>query len=231
MRRPFLIAGLLGVLTMLLAMRIAAPLKGHEFVCQTPFTNPVVALEFIGSTEELDAFFGSGDRTAAVAAMKTSINRDNFFIAGYALFLMAFALTIWMLTRKNRYMGLLMLGLLIGLADLLENDTMKDLIRQVNDTPTAIGFGLFRQLHTYTWAKWLGLAAYFAALIPYLWTKRLPGRLLAFAGGLTALLGVVAWFLPSWIEKYSTAVFLTFPVAVLFCFLYAENPVPGSDQA
>lgn len=206
----------------MLAFLIGIPIKNSTFTCQPPFTNPTVALEFVKSSADLDAFFGQDRREDNLRDMQASLNRDNFFVAGYTLFLMGMALTVWRRTRLNRYAGLIVLALVIGMADLLENSVLKTALGQLlKDAPVAED--AFVQLSKYTWIKWLGLAAYFGLLAPFLWRRRLVGRLLAICAVITVLLGAAAWFSDAWIQSYTTAVFGVFPLAVAFCFLYRKN--------
>ena len=153
--------------------------------------------------------------------MLDCIYQDNFFIAGYTLFLLAFALKIWMQTKQHIYSALVVLALLIGLADFGENEAMKTLIGTVQGS-TTLQDSAFSDLHFWTWSKWLGIAAFFLGITPFLWNSRAPGRILAVVGGGTAALAVLALISAGMIETYVAAVFLVFPLAIVFCFWYQE---------
>ncbi|MBK6930844.1 MAG: hypothetical protein IPH12_08185 [Saprospirales bacterium] len=223
MKRPFLLAGLLGIIAMMLAVLTSMQIpRNHSFNCPEPFRRPVLALEFVRSAESLSALFGTDKygRAGNIRRIRKAQNTDNFFIAGYTLFLLAFAMTIWRQTRKWRYALLVLLALAIGLSDLFENGAIRLLVDGMEKTPLQLESIDFQRLHFWAWAKWLGLAVFFAAIGPYVWSLRWLGRVLAAAGLLSALLGVFAWFSDAWIERYASAVFATFPLAVIFCFWY-----------
>lgn len=224
MKRPFLLPGLIGMIALVFASLISAPLKNHSFHCQPPFTLPMLGLEFIGSTEALQAFFGTEGRPARMEAMESALGRDFLFILAYSFYLIAFAHTIFRQRQKRRYLLLALLAACIGLADIFENGSIKMLMEQLQKQPGAEVQAVdFHRLHFFTWTKWLGLVVYFAATIPFLRRAGRLGQFLAFAALGVSLLGLTAVFNQNWIERYALSVFLLFPLTVLFCFLQ-RNP-------
>ncbi len=227
MKLPFLLAGIFGLAALVLASLIGLPLKGHELVCTAPFTQPMVALEFVASTEELQTLLGRAQLQENTIAVDAALGRDFLFILAYTFYLVAFAHAMFRERGKRRYLILAVLAGVIGLADILENGAITLLMDALKTGPAEVGSIYFQRLHWFTWTKWLGLVIYFAAAIPFLRRAGWVGQIIALAALVVSVLGILAVASRNWIQPYTTAVFLIFPLTVLFCFIHrAHKPTP-----
>lgn len=221
MKRPFLIAGLIGAIALVIATFVSSPLAKHVFICQPGFTKPMLAMEFIASAQELQTFFGTEGLSAKIVAMEQALGMDFLFILAYTTYLIAFAFAIYKRQKNRFYLALPALAILIGLADILENGAIKMLMRAKPEE--LVDAMSFQRLHFFTWTKWLGLVVYFAAVIPFLRGAGRFGQLLALAAALVCINAILAVFAKTWIQPFTTGIFLIFPLTVVFCFF--QKPV------
>ena len=233
MKKPFFIAGLIGLAAVVAALFVSRPLAGYTFQCPPGFTRPVVALEFIASEQELITFFGpsalageDGEMTLTDEknAIRRSLGLDFMFIPLYTLYLMAFAWAIYRQNRKKGYLLLILLAALIGLADIFENGAIQMLLNKFMPPAHNLEVADFQRLHFFAWTKWLGLVLYFAAVLPFLRLAGRLGQLLTLAAVVVCCSGLWAFFHKDWIEQFTVSVFLFFPLAVVFCFFYKSTP-------
>jgi len=222
MNRPFLFAGIFGAIAVVLALFVNIPLRGISFDSPPPFTHPVIAIELGASSTTMEVVLGpEGEaRSRKVSALMQATVRDTLFVLGYTLFLLVFAGTIWWQTRKVLHLLLCLLALAIGLADIAENTAIKSLLMAYGSDMYEASGSDFRRVLLFAWVKWAGLAVYFAVLVPYLWARGwMIGRVLGLVAAVAAVLGLLAWFSPTWIERYVAVVFMALPLTVAYCFL------------
>lgn len=233
MNRPFLLAGFLGLVALLFASTVNLPLRGISFDSPPPFTHPVIAIELGTSSATMEVVLGpEAGRSDKVSALLAATNRDTLFVLAYTLFLLAFAATVWRQTRRLVHLLLVLLALGIGFADIAENTAIKSLLLTYVSDMYEAGGSDFRRVLLFAWAKWAGLAVYFAVLVPYLWARGwVIGRGLALVAAVAAVLGLLAGFSPIWIERYVAAVFMALPLTVAYCFLAKTVTAPASPPA
>lgn len=222
LNRPFLLAGLIGLATLFVAVVVNLPLRGVTFAVPEPFSHPIIALEFGASSSMLETLLGAAgqERTDKIWALMSATQRDTLFVITYMLFLLAFAGTVWRQTKKPIHLLLCVLALGIGLADIAENTAIKSLLLAYDSEVYTADGSDFSRVRLFAWLKWAGLAVYFAVLVPYLWACGwIAGRALAIVAGLAAVLGLVAVFAPTWIERYVALVFIALPLTVAYCFV------------
>lgn len=216
---PFILAGIFGIAALVCAALIGLPLKDHSLVCPASFTQPMLALEFVRSGDELQILLGRDQMAENIKAVESALGRDYLFILAYTFYLIALAHAIFRLRRKRRYLLLAVLAVVIGLADIFENGAISQLMERFQAAPSQLEAVDFQRLHIWTWTKWLGLLVYFAAVMPFLRRSGRLGQILSLAAAAVCLLGLVAFFSRNWIQPYTTAIFLLFPLTVVFCFV------------
>ncbi|MCB9305495.1 MAG: hypothetical protein H6565_02760 [Lewinellaceae bacterium] len=223
MNKPFLIAAVVGLIAMLISTFVSAPLNGIDFHCQPGFSKPILALEFAGSVQTFQAVFGADDLEKKRTAVLISLERDFVFILAYVAFLAAFAYALLKGRGKWLFLSPVLLAVGIGIADLLENDALRNLTLHLESGYGAFDTVIARRLFFATWTKWLGFAVYFSALLPYLFRDERTGRVLGIATGMVCLMAVMALLRISWIEPYVLSIFILFPLSVGYCFLKIRN--------
>lgn len=222
MRHPLLPAGLLGVLAIVVGFSVQLPLKDHNYVPPPHFSKKMLALEFMPDSMALNRFFGATDSetTANVEAMRSALQRDNFFAFSYTFFLVAFLVGCRAATKRAWYWLLVPLAILVGLADLLEN---AQTLRMLDDLHNEAVQMMLTRLHFWVWIKSLGMAVLLLGAANFLRSAGRIGQVLALLATLAAILGFLSAVWIGLFETYSLlGLSLFFPLLVLFCLFYRK---------
>ncbi len=226
-KRPFALAGMAGVVSLLLAVFLAWPLRRVAFEVPAPFRDVVIAIEWASSPQTMEVVLGTDSgRAARIEALLEATNRDSLFVLAYTLFMCVFAVTTAVHARRRHYFLLTIPALLAGLADFGENSAIRTLLLLYDAETFEPGGADYVRVRIFARVKWALIALYFAGAVPYLWSRGWwLGRMMALAGGAVVLLWVLAQFSHSWAEPFALTVFALLSAATAFCF----RPVRGSE--
>ncbi|MEZ4941527.1 MAG: hypothetical protein R3D58_11675 [Saprospiraceae bacterium] len=233
MKRPFLAASLLMLLA-ILPMRMMRQSVADAGFQPAPFSSPLLHAEFHTSADDVLALYGAGDndvRQERTYAMRQAHRHDNFFLCIYGLFLAMFAVGGFRLTRKKYFLWLILLAVVAACADFLENYTIVQITYELDNKATNFSPYLGR-LATYTWLKWLSLAAYFGMLVRFFngvteWgnIRSWAGKLLAWGCTLTAIMALLAFGLRTarWENWMAQAIIALFAGLFLFGLFFRKK--------
>ena len=205
----------------------------------TPFSSPLLQAEFHTSGDDVLALYGaenSDDRKERTDAMRQAHRYDNLFLCIYGLFLALFAVGGFRLTRKKYFLVLIALALLAAGADFFENYTIVQITYALDNRATDFSLHL-GWLATYTWLKWLSLAAYFGLLMRFFreaadWGNvgNWVGKILAGACMLTLLAALLAFGMRTarWENWMAQAITVLFAGLFLFGLFFRKKNGVGS---
>lgn len=233
MKRPFLPAALLMLLA-ILPMRMIRQSVADAGFQPAPFNSPLLQAEFHTSEGDILALYGNEDNDARrerTDAMRQAHRHDNLFLCIYGLFLALFALGGYGLTRKKYFFVLIALAFLAACADFFENYTIVQITYALDNKATSFAPHLGR-LATYTWLKWLSLAAYFGLLMRFFreaanWGNvgSWIGKVLALGCLLTLLVALLAFGMRTarWENWMAQAITVLFAGLFLFGLFFRKK--------
>ncbi len=221
MNKPFIKAGYVGVMLVLVSIAIMAvnPAKGEKL--PHGFFTPVIAFEFIRTEAEVHDLFGhnqSDEQTKIVNGMQIGTYIDFFYITVYSIFLLLFTFFCIRITGSKWFLlsGFIVLG--ICLSDIFENVQLLSIMAKLNAGEFSRELEL---LNFFTWAKWGGLTALFISFIPYLRKSGTFGRVISVTSLLSALAGSAAFLNRSVAnEIYFLSIAAIFIMLILFSFTF-----------
>lgn len=224
-KRPFLLAGIVGVLALAVGAVVNRPIAGVQFTCPEGFTRPILAFELMESNAEFVAFFGQDtpDRPVKIEKMTKALHRDNYFVPLYTLFMGLFALTIARQRRRWFDWALVAVALLVGVLDLFENYKQLYLVSTLTTRGAVASEQDFQQLLWFAWPKWILLGVYFLALRRSFAGDNFFGRILALAALVALPLSLIACIM-NWNQGAEWYVLMMlfgmFPLTLVYCFTY-----------
>jgi len=237
MNKPFLKAGYIGILVLIIsaALMVINPAK----VVKLPagFFNPVVAFEFIRTEAEVYDLFGHGlsdAQTGLISSFKTGTYLDFLYMIVYSLFLLTFAFVCRRITGSKWFVfsGFIILAVIIS--DFSENIQLlaiMDKFQSIDKVSTAANLpsGGFNSelvlLNFFTWAKWGGLTALFISFIPFFRKSGRAGRIISVISLISALIGAAAFHHRSVLnEIYVLSIAVIFIMIIGFSFSYKNEP-------
>jgi len=217
----FKIARVAAFLLVITAIITATRLTKSENNLPNGFYTPIIALEFIQTTQEVQQFFTVKDVAAYEEDLLFGNNADYAFMLFYSTLLFFIALGILKVTRSKWMYVVMFLCVVMLLSDALENMQIAQIILFYK-TASIVGF--LSKLSIFTWLKWSSIALSFLLFAPYFlkgnWFRKIIGSL-----GITAFLLCVAAFLHHGIlnEIFSTNIVLVFVLLVIFVFIHKKE--------
>ena len=220
MSRPFIKVGLLGIVVVFFGLFLMTIFPASANQLPEGFSVPIIAFEFLQSSEEILAFFGatqSPERDHLVAAMDLGNKLDYIYMVFYSGFLGTFCFVCYRLEKRPVFILGILLSFTILLGDAMENLQLLNITNHLE----AASFGPdIKRLMFWTWLKWGGLACLFLLLVPHFFRGGWASKLISGIAAGTFALGVVSYFQRSQInELFSNAVALMFLTMILYSFL------------
>jgi hypothetical protein len=218
---------ILPLLTAIFLMRIV-PVANEKAL--PPFNSLVVAFEFVNSAEDVISSL-EVLTPEEVTALDRVNYYDFFFMAVYSLFLGMFINKLGLGIANQPLKNTAWVAIVVFGSDLLEN------IMMLKITSLYAGGGSSFSPYTnflpvFTWAKWGLLAVIFAGLGIVLIQRGTMSKVLSLLLFLPAILlgfSVIDFF--SWINRFTTSIFLGFVILLIFavCFKKPEQNQWQSD--
>jgi hypothetical protein len=225
MNKPFKKIGFLGLIVIAMSIMLTTVFPSKTPWMMDGFLTPIMAFEFVQSQNEVNQLFGLTDLPEQQSITQSIIRDMNFgnqldyiYMVLYASFLFFFSLVCAGITGQKQYYAASIISIVILFADAFENIQLLSITSKINHLDFTKELTL---LHRFTWVKWGGLAIFFLILVPYFIKGRIYSKLIAFAGSLSFILSVLAYFNRSVLnELMGLSVALMFIMMIIYCFTY-----------
>ncbi len=210
---------LLGIGIIILNFALVATFPAEAAWMPDGFTVPILAYEFLQTSEEVQRFFGEPgpEQDQWIAGMRLGHQLDYIYLLFYASFLAAWGWYCGQFATKKIAYVVITLAVIAAAADVLEN------IQLVEITYKLAGQNMdpeLRLLFLFTWLKWGSLALALAALSPYFLERSWLGKTLVGISFITLILGSIAFFDRSVVTSYfTTGIALQFLLLFIFAIL------------
>lgn len=226
MNKPFKKIGFLGIGVILMSLVLMAVFPTTAPWMMDGFFTPIIAFEFIGTTEEVFQFFGSPDSPEydpMIEAMDLGNRLDFIYMVLYSLFLLLFARQCVKLTGNRLFYLSMGLALVVLIGDFLEN-------LQLLEITSKLSSGNFEEelqyLRIFTWQKWGGLTVYFVTLLPYFFEGGPFSKILSGMGVGLFVFGEIAYMHRSVLnEILGLSIAVMFVLMIIYCFRYEVSTV------
>lgn len=183
------------------------------------FYTPVVAFEFIQSRTEVLELFGntaSTERNSLITAMDRTNRIDFVYMLAYTAFLVIFSAACFRITGSRWFLVPIGIAIVVLAADALENIQLLAITAKIDASDISHELLL---LHISTWIKWGGLSAVFLALIPFMKSAGIYGRIITALSICTAFTGIAAFIHRSVLnELFALMTALMFMMLIVFSF-------------
>lgn len=231
MKRPFFWVGCIGIVGIIIGLLIGPFFPKSAVKMPDGFKTPVLAFEFIQTTQEVYDLFGADDtpeRQALVQAMDRGNNWDYIYMLGYSAFLAALALAIRKETGKTFFYIAAAVAVVILASDFFEN-------RQLLQITAGLASGNFEdalsRLAVITWLKWGGLALFFVLLIPYFLKGGVYAKIIVAFAVLNFIVAVIACVHRSqWNEWMFLTLAPNFVLTIIYCFIHKAAETSGEQK-
>ncbi len=221
MNRPFVKAGYVGLLVIVMSVVLVILFPSKASKLPDGFFTPIIAFEFIETRPEVFQMFFSTDGTVhqtMVDAMDLGNQLDFIYMLLYSTFLMMFSVKCAEISSKRFYYIGAALALIVLLADAMENMQLMGITANL-DTGNFDHY--LSWLHVFTWIKWGGIAAIFLVLFFWFIKGGLFSKIIGLTGILSAAAGIAAYLNRSVInEIFSLSVAMMFIMMIIYCFVY-----------
>ena len=224
MHRPFLNAGFVGLLVIVMSILLMAVFPSTAPKLPDGFFTPIIAFEFMETKTEVYQLFGFPGtelREQMVSGMNLGNQLDYIYMGLYALFLMMFSAGCAKISGQRRYYTGICLALVVLAADIMENQQLFGITSKLSSGD--FGDELTR-LQLFTWLKWGGICIIFLLLASWFFRQNRFGK---WIGGLcvaSAVLGIAAFLYRSMAaEIFCLSVALVFLLMIVFSFTYKKQ--------
>jgi hypothetical protein len=224
MERPFLITGFIGIAVVVMSIVLLSVFPSHSPSMPKGFFTPIIAFEFIESSEEVHQLFGeknSQERQDMVRAMDRGNRLDFIYMLLYSSFLFAFSIQC----SREGGQKIFYLGAVISVI-VLTGDFMENLqLLGLTSTLQGGSFdGELMALKIFTWQKWGGIATIFLILTPYFIRGKLFAKIIALWGLGVFFIGVMACQERSVLnEIFSLSVAGMFLMMIVYSFIVTRD--------
>lgn len=215
----FKLARVIGVLLAIVAIVLSVRGTKNEDNLPTGFFTPIIALEFIQTSQEVQHFFEVKDVAKYEADLVFGNNVDYLFMTLYSALIFCIALGINRITKsKLMYVAMLMCGVML-LCDALENHQIAEIIFYYKTNASIESF--LTKLSIFTWLKWSSISISFLVLATYFLKGNLFHKTIG-ALGITSFILCIAAFLHHGIlnEIFALNIVLVFLMLVIFVFTF-----------
>lgn len=177
------------------------------------FQVPIIAYEFLQTEAEVQQFFGapSTEREAWIAAMYKGHQWDYLYLVIYGVFLAAWGYFAVLQTKNQSFYAICILAVLASLSDVFENFQLVAILSKID---TGGMTSELDKLFLFTWLKWGALALALNGLAFFTTRYFKLGKVHLVIGGVTLLLGIVAFF-----QRSAVTSWFTFGVTLQFLLL------------
>lgn len=219
----FKIARTIGVLLAIVAIVLSVRGTKNENNLPNGFVTPIVALEFIQTTQEVQHFFEVKDVQKYESDLLFGNNVDYIFMTVYSCLLFCIALGIKQITHSKSMYAVMFFCVVMLLCDALENHQIAQIILYYR---TASIDTFLSKLTVFTWLKWSAIAASFLLFAPFFlkgyWFHKMIGIL-----GISSFILCIAAFFKHGIlnEIFAGNIVLVFLLLVIFVFTYKEDRI------
>lgn len=222
--RPFQKTGFIGIAVVAMSIVLMAVFPARSPSLPRGFITPIIAFEFIESSEEIYQLFGkenSPERDAMVEAMNRGNRLDFIYMIFYSSFLFFFAIQCARETgMRICYLGAL-LALIVLAGDFLEN---LQLLGITSKLASGSFEGELMALKIFTWQKWGGIATIFLILVPYFIKGNLYAKIMALWGLGVFFTGVMAYLKRSVVnEIFALSVAVMFLLMIVYSFIVTRE--------
>ncbi|MEQ9098006.1 MAG: hypothetical protein RIF36_04110 [Imperialibacter sp.] len=187
-----------------------------------PYKSLIIALEFVHSSADVVNTLEVLDKEEILGLDRVNYF-DFVFMAVYSSFLSLFIYKLGAISNQPVVKSMAWAGLLIFTSDLLENIMMLRITSGYLDG--GMSFSPYTNfLPLFTWAKWGLLALVFAWLGTLLIQKGPLSKVLSLILFLPAiLLALVVVDYSSWVNRFTTSIFLGFIILLIFAVCYRKT--------
>lgn len=224
MERPFLKTGFIGIAVIVMSILLMCVFPSRSPSLPAGFFTPIIAFEFIESTEEVYQLFG--DMTSPtyqdmVRAMDRGNRLDFIYMLLYSAFLFFFSIQCSRETgQKLFYLGAV-ISVVVLTGDFMEN---LQLLGITSKLQAGTFEGELMALKIFTWQKWGGIATICLILIPYFIKGKLFGKIIALWGFGVFLTGVMACLERSVLnEIFSLSIAVMFLLMIAYSFIFTRE--------
>ena len=232
MKRTFLPASLFLLLALAPYYQMQQAID-HSIFQLNGFKSAVLQMEFLRTKEEVFDLFGPENSTGysdRTNMMRQTHHYDNLYLCVYGLFLGIFAFLGFRLTRKWRFLGLILLAGIAAGADFFENSAIVEICDALDNKASDFTQSL-DCLQFSTWLKWGSLALYFGLFASFLyragqWGRPTwPGKILAWLCVLTMATALIAFRTRNaqWEQGMVLAISLLFIGLFLFGLIFQKK--------
>ena len=177
-------------------------------------SSPIVAFEFLQTSEEVKAFFGpsSSERTKWLNEMIIGHQVDYLYLVLYGLFLAAWGRLAVEETAKKGFYLIVVLAVVASFSDMIENWQLVTIVEQIEQSDFSKEL---RLLYIFTWLKWGSLALALAGVAVYLFPKEWLGKIFSLVSALTLIWGVFAFIDRTAVMVFSLGIVLQFVLLIV----------------
>ncbi len=156
------------------------------------FYQPILAFEFIESSEEVMLLFGQEEeqREKWIDEMELGHYVDYVFLIFYSLFICSWAWYYKRTYSHNILYFVMGLAVIAGFSDIIENTQLSIIANNLDIRSIQHHIDV---LQLFTWIKWASLTMALLALAPYVVKEKWIGSLYALTSVLTLVLAVIAF--------------------------------------
>lgn len=215
----FKIARIVSLFLAIAAIAISVRSTKYENNLPNGFFTPIIALEFIQNTQEVQHFFEVKDVQKYESDLLYGNKVDYFFMLFYSALVFCIALGIKRLTQSKLMYVVMPLCIVMLLFDILENQQIAQIIFYYK-TDASIEFFLSK-LSVFTWIKWSSIAISFSILATYFLKGNLFHKAIGILG-ISSFILCIAAFLKHGIlnEIFALNIVLVFLLLVIFVFTF-----------
>ncbi len=225
--RPFITAGYVGIILILLGLFLMSTFPRYVPYMAEGFQTPVIFFEFVQTVEETQQMFGMTNGLLPddnlIQKMDFGNKIDFIYALVYSLFLFLFAQKLVKISGKKFYTAVMVLAVIAFVFDCLENIKLITITENIesgsfqNDLET---------LFVFTWVKWGALALSFVILSEWFFRGKIVSTIFAFLGWAPMILGILAYKMPGFYnELFAKSIMFLFVALIVYSFIYKTPTV------
>lgn len=215
----FKVARVVSVFLAIVAIILSVRGTKNENNLPDGFFTPIIALEFIQTTQEVQHFFKVNDVAKYEADLLFGNKVDYLFMTFYSVLIFCIALGIKHITKSKLMYVVMSLCVVMLLCDALENHQIAQIIFYYKSNASIESF--LTKLSIFTWLKWGSISISFLVLATYFLKGNLFYKTIGVLG-ISSFVLCIAAFLHHGIlnEIFALNIVLVFLLLVIFVFTY-----------